>query len=278
MSDNSDTNIKYLELFLDKLNTLPLDVQRNFNLMRILDLKSTNVMANVDKKILEQPSSHKRLKLKEIKDLFKLIHSYSDNKIMLINESYNNLNKYIQQLDIHLKTLNEDIENSLTFANRTIYIDDDQMNWGIGVNVKSSVPNANSRNLQKNVFSKIKIDKKEMQKKWLLCNTTKDKLCENLKRKMRINSNACITDNPNNTINKSVDDSKTCFSNNVFRIPFNIPIDPNEPKFCLCRQVAYDDMVACDNSQCEIEWFHFQCIGLTKAPQISWYCPACENK
>lgn len=25
------------------------------------------------------------------------------------------------------------------------------------------------------------------------------------------------------------------------------PIDPNEPRYCICNQVAYGTMVACDN-------------------------------
>lgn len=26
------------------------------------------------------------------------------------------------------------------------------------------------------------------------------------------------------------------------------PYDPNEPRYCICNQVSYGDMVACDNS------------------------------
>lgn len=31
--------------------------------------------------------------------------------------------------------------------------------------------------------------------------------------------------------------------------------DPNEPRYCLCNQVSYGDMVACDNEDVSI--FHF---------------------
>lgn len=27
----------------------------------------------------------------------------------------------------------------------------------------------------------------------------------------------------------------------------DLPIDPNEPKYCYCRQVSFGEMVACDN-------------------------------
>ena len=41
------------------------------------------------------------------------------------------------------------------------------------------------------------------------------------------------------------------------------PADPNEPKYCRCQNVSYGEMVACDNNDCPIEWFHFACVGLT---------------
>lgn len=83
----------------------------------------------------------------------------------------------------------------------------------------------------------------------------------------------------------------------------DIPVDPNEPTYCLCNQVSYGDMVACDNPnvcnfpffsyllntlftllsdgnlcfpQCKIEWFHFGCVGLKDQPKGKWYCPDCS--
>ena len=31
-------------------------------------------------------------------------------------------------------------------------------------------------------------------------------------------------------------------------------------------------MVACDNPNCPREWFHFECVGLTRKPRGKWYC------
>ncbi|XP_037084045.1 inhibitor of growth protein 5-like [Pollicipes pollicipes] len=55
----------------------------------------------------------------------------------------------------------------------------------------------------------------------------------------------------------------------------DMPVDPNEPTYCLCNQVSYGDMVGCDNTDCPIEWFHFSCVGLTSSPRGKWYCPRC---
>ncbi|XP_071546232.1 inhibitor of growth protein 3 isoform X1 [Panulirus ornatus] len=53
--------------------------------------------------------------------------------------------------------------------------------------------------------------------------------------------------------------------------------DPNEPRYCICNQVSYGDMVACDNPKCPVEWFHYPCVGITAPPKGKWYCPQCAS-
>lgn len=53
--------------------------------------------------------------------------------------------------------------------------------------------------------------------------------------------------------------------------------DPNEPRYCICNQVSYGDMVACDNDDCPFEWFHYQCVGITQPPKGKWFCPQCTS-
>uniref|UniRef100_A0A182SUL6 Inhibitor of growth protein 3 n=1 Tax=Anopheles maculatus TaxID=74869 RepID=A0A182SUL6_9DIPT len=53
--------------------------------------------------------------------------------------------------------------------------------------------------------------------------------------------------------------------------------DPNEPRYCLCNQVSYGDMVACDNEDCPFEWFHYPCVNISSSPKGKWYCPQCSS-
>ena len=82
-----------------------------------------------------------------------------------------------------------------------------------------------------------------------------------------------------------------------------MPVDPNEPTYCFCNRVSFGEMVCCDNSevsemmfiifvfifgylsphvtdsdniQCRVEWFHFECVGLTTIPKGKWLCPECS--
>lgn len=54
-----------------------------------------------------------------------------------------------------------------------------------------------------------------------------------------------------------------------------MPFDPTEPTYCYCDQISFDEMVACDNDDCTIEWFHYACVGLAKQPENEWYCRFC---
>ncbi|XP_071816107.1 inhibitor of growth protein 3-like isoform X2 [Apostichopus japonicus] len=57
--------------------------------------------------------------------------------------------------------------------------------------------------------------------------------------------------------------------------PVDWSYDPNEPRYCLCNQVSYGNMVGCDNPNCPIEWFHYGCVGITQPPKGKWFCPQC---
>ncbi|KAI9761480.1 MAG: 2-oxoglutarate dehydrogenase E1 component [Chaenotheca gracillima] len=52
-----------------------------------------------------------------------------------------------------------------------------------------------------------------------------------------------------------------------------------EPRYCYCNQVSYGEMVACDADDCPREWFHLDCVGLSKAPNknAKWYCDECKE-
>lgn len=52
----------------------------------------------------------------------------------------------------------------------------------------------------------------------------------------------------------------------------------DDQKYCTCQRVSWGDMVACDNEDCPYEWFHWDCVGLTKEPQGAWFCEECRAK
>lgn len=56
------------------------------------------------------------------------------------------------------------------------------------------------------------------------------------------------------------------------------PAREGESVYCYCR-CPYDEvseMIACDGSNCAIEWFHFECVNIMVPPKGTWYCPQCR--
>lgn len=54
--------------------------------------------------------------------------------------------------------------------------------------------------------------------------------------------------------------------------------DLSHKTYCWCNGDDIGRMVACENSTCPKEWFHFQCVGLKRKPRGKWYCSdSCRN-
>lgn len=51
-----------------------------------------------------------------------------------------------------------------------------------------------------------------------------------------------------------------------------------EPTYCYCNQISFGEMIGCDNPACDIEWFHYGCVGLSAPPPGKWYCPDCASR
>lgn len=52
----------------------------------------------------------------------------------------------------------------------------------------------------------------------------------------------------------------------------------DDRKYCVCKNVSFGNMVACDNGDCPIEWYHWGCVGITSSPVGKWYCDLCKIK
>ncbi|KAK7534541.1 inhibitor of growth proteins N-terminal histone-binding-domain-containing protein [Phyllosticta citricarpa] len=52
--------------------------------------------------------------------------------------------------------------------------------------------------------------------------------------------------------------------------------DADDTAYCICERVSFGDMVACDNPKCDIQWFHWECVGLAQEPKGEWLCPICD--
>ena len=49
--------------------------------------------------------------------------------------------------------------------------------------------------------------------------------------------------------------------------------------FCLCGAEDTDEMILCDDNDCQHRWFHYICVGITEdtVPRGDWFCLNCTG-
>lgn len=266
------TSALYLEHYLDSLEHLPIELQRNFTLMRDLDARAQALMKNIDKladeylrnvKIL--PPDKKKEQMSNIQGLFNKAKEYGDDKVQLAIQTYELVDKHIRRLDSDLARFEAEIQDKAL---------------------------SNSRNQDDSGSSKKgrkKLKEKE-KKKRIGGGSSEEEAAKAARKKMKkgsSNSNTGATANSGTSSSAGgltglagVETGLAAVLPGLAGIAhpsdvLDMPVDPNEPTYCLCHQVSYGEMIGCDNPDCPIEWFHFACVGLTTKPKGKWFCPKC---
>ena len=54
--------------------------------------------------------------------------------------------------------------------------------------------------------------------------------------------------------------------------------DESQDLWCYCRKGESGTMIACENQECPIEWFHTECLHIKTIPKGKWFCPDCRKK
>lgn len=54
--------------------------------------------------------------------------------------------------------------------------------------------------------------------------------------------------------------------------------DEDDPTlYCFCQKKSFGNMIGCDNDNCEFQWFHYACVGISQQPSGEWLCPECRK-
>ncbi|XP_073823308.1 inhibitor of growth protein 5 isoform X4 [Musca autumnalis] len=268
----------YLENYLDGLESLPTELERNFKLMRKLDDRAQTAMKSIDshakefmRKLADSSSQmseeERKERLADIQQLFIKAKEYSDDKVQLAIQTYELVDKQIRRLDNDLARFEGEIQE------------------------KASSTRGKSEEAQVKKGRKKTKDAKAVGKKKRV--TSSDDEANNSavaaaastggqggkKKKQKVNQEK-ETRKGGQKKNIDLDDSEKESCHTAATHPSDVldmPVDPNEPTYCLCHQVSYGEMIGCDNPDCPIEWFHFACVGLTIKPKGKWFCPKCTQ-
>lgn len=263
------TSAKYLDNFFESVDHLPFELKRNLLLLAELDERSQSQLIEADESAdqlladltAEPVNDDTKVELiSNIKRAYKTAKYLAEDKVQLANQSYELVDQYIRRLDAHMSQFKEDIADSL--SERNIPIPDELRDFGVGVSAKNYL-NITKQNVKYFVRRKVSVSSIEGESD------------EELKEYKMELFKGQLSDCEKKMEAVSIEDNVEPFpvSNAA-----DMPVLPNEPIFCFCDNVAYSDMVACDNEHCKIEWFHFECVGLLGKPNGKWYCDQCSIK
>ncbi|XP_023646305.1 inhibitor of growth protein 5a isoform X2 [Paramormyrops kingsleyae] len=234
----------YLEHYLDSIENLPCELQRNFTLMRELDSRTEEKKNEIDKLAAEYIANVRKLAseqrvehLQKIETAYRKCKEYSDDKVQLAMQTYEMVDKHIRRLDADLARFENELKEKLEISSYD----------GLERRSLKSSNKKGSRNLK---------DKKGPRGRSRKGSDDDSPRKKKLKQSAEFND-SLLAVHPSDVL--------------------DMPVDPNEPTYCLCHQVSYGEMIGCDNPDCPIEWFHFACVDLTTKPKGKWFCPRCTQ-
>ncbi|KAK3546725.1 hypothetical protein QTP70_033426 [Hemibagrus guttatus] len=279
----------YLEHYLDSIEGLPFELQRNFSLMTDLDNRTEEKKVEIDGLASEYMESVRNLSpeervqhLKRIELAFSKCLEFSDDKVQLAMQIYELVcvceeeGRRRRRVGRRVGRRRGGGEEEERRRREEEGGGGEEGRGGGGGERRRGVDkhirrlDADLARFENELKDKLDLsgldssdDKKSRKKKNL-----KDRRGGSGREK-----NSSGHDSPKHKAQKNSDVLLDVHSPDVL----DMPVDPNEPTYCLCTQVSYGEMIGCDNADCPIEWFHFSCVGLTTKPKGKWFCPRCTQ-
>ncbi|KAI9332921.1 hypothetical protein DFJ73DRAFT_855170 [Zopfochytrium polystomum] len=287
--------LAYLEDYLDTIESLPVELSRNYSLMRELDATVQTLERTIEQQTTGFPQSivaaspEERVnRILHLTTIFKEYLKHGEDKVALAIQTYDMVDRHIRRLDDDLGKYEEE------------QMTGPKMSQTVTANARGEEPRAPVAAMpappklpEKRLPSATTVETPNSKKR----KTGKDKATERAspppptavvagtprKEKSKVASTAAVTTSSKSSGSQKKDKSKkgadpTPKASSLKPGLDDLPIDPNEPRYCICNQVSYGEMIGCDNTDCEIEWFHYQCVGLTGPVKGKWYCPSCTDK
>ncbi|KAM9400561.1 inhibitor of growth protein 2-like isoform 1-T1 [Salvelinus alpinus] len=248
--------VSYVEDYLECVESMPLDIQRNVSLLREIDSKYQEVLKEVDD-VYERyqgeqdAAQRKRLQIQLQRALISS-QELGDEKIHVVTQMTELVENRSRQMDsLCLQEPRETSERVVT-ERRSSSVQE------AAVSTPAERSSARRPRRQRNSESRDS---------------------------NHASGNVAVMDDPADELplqprekrSKSAKKKKRKAKQERDASPVEFTIDPNEPTYCLCEQVSYGEMIGCDNDACPIEWFHFSCVGLTYKPKGKWFCPKCRG-
>ncbi|MGH0115094.1 UNVERIFIED_CONTAM: hypothetical protein FKN15_070614 [Acipenser sinensis] len=236
------------------IENLPFELQRNFQLMRDLDQRTEDMKGEIDGLATEYTANARTLSseqklslLRQIQESYTKCKEFGDDKVQLAMQTYEMVRGTAEQDNYGNETPSAQQSGKKASELQHVKYSSELVMSATPAEVRGQKDKKVARTRSKVKNSDDESSPKNGQKKLKLVHSTEY-------------SAPAVT-----------------FGNVHPSDVLDMPVDPNEPTYCLCHQVSYGEMIGCDNPDCSIEWFHFACVGLTTKPRGKWYCPRCSQ-
>ncbi|KAL1116876.1 hypothetical protein AAG570_005345 [Ranatra chinensis] len=231
--------------------------------MRELDSRAQAIMRNIDKmaddfmnNVKTMSAEKKKETMNEIQAQFNKAKEYGDDKVQLAIQTYELVDKHIRRLDSDLARFESEIQDKAMSNTRNVQ--DEQSS-------------------QKRGRKKLKEEKKKKRGGGSSEEDSAVKIAK--KKKKGSGTGGGGGGGSSGGSGEGTGGLSSVLPSALVHAGADVldmPVDPNEPTYCLCHQVSYGEMIGCDNPDCPIEWFHFACVALTTKPKGKWFCPKCS--
>ncbi|XP_054719670.1 inhibitor of growth protein 1-like [Uloborus diversus] len=231
----------YMEDYMDFVENIPDDIQRNITQLRQIDLEYQEILQDLD--------NYKNTLKKDLDDATRRRTLFQIQRALIKTQDLGDKKLQIAQAI-------QDIVDS-----KSRQLESDRMKLDLGR--ENETQNENSKSEQPERPSK-----RSRRHRHVETSLRDDSVHERHEKEIVV---------PSTSKTKKKKKRKAKVEKEQDAPPIEPPIDPDEPTYCLCDQVSYGEMIGCDNEDCEREWFHFSCVGLTTKPKGKWYCPTCRG-
>eukprot|EP00357_Protocruzia_adherens_P018994 CAMPEP_0115000816 /NCGR_PEP_ID=MMETSP0216-20121206/16987_1 /TAXON_ID=223996 /ORGANISM="Protocruzia adherens, Strain Boccale" /LENGTH=224 /DNA_ID=CAMNT_0002365995 /DNA_START=40 /DNA_END=711 /DNA_ORIENTATION=+ len=224
--------MSFLEDYLDSIANIPLDVKRNFALIRELDEKSSHLQKGLNparqaylgglkknfKSGDKNESVESKAQLEKIRTDQSECLNLAEEKIELADEAYKKIVLQIRRLEEGLALYEQD--------SRNLGVEDPGYE-NIGQTKRKNPMTSSTRKLK--------------------------------------NSKTTVTTQKQPKVEavEPIDNGQAVGGDWGEMTTDDIP-------YCYCQKPSFGEMVGCDNPHCAIEWFHFACVGLETKPKGEW--------
>ncbi|PIA15787.1 hypothetical protein COEREDRAFT_102660 [Coemansia reversa NRRL 1564] len=268
----------HLEEYLDTLEALPMELQRQFTLMRELDALSQDIQGQMKKtteEFVENPPTkddpHHMEYMRNFIQLFSTVLKHGEEKVALATQTYDLVDKHIRKLDDDLARFEE---RQLAMPSRIPH------SWGPPMSAQPDADDSRASVDRDRRPGGRRADDAALRKRRSQIRDGSPQQPGSTKSSTPSGRRTNGTRGASNVAVTARADasSRSRVTSKVVSDFAEMPIDPNEPRYCYCNQVSYGEMVACDNDNCEVEWFHLGCVDLKGPPEGTWYCRDCSQR